>query len=110
MATWDRLPAHEKNAENALWRIATAHIRAVDVDAGGLNEDWCRVMTKMGLNTETQARIMDPEYQWVRLTETCVFWGFQGVKDRFDALAFIQAESRARSRAQRSMHGEEMEF
>lgn len=43
-------------------------------DAAGSDEDWDQALREMGLSADTRERILDPEFAWVRLTQTASYW------------------------------------
>jgi hypothetical protein len=47
---------------------------AESCDAAGSREDWDKALREMGLSADTRERILDPEFSWVRLTETASYW------------------------------------
>ncbi|KAH7137266.1 hypothetical protein B0J13DRAFT_625044 [Dactylonectria estremocensis] len=71
-------------------------------DTASDNEaDWKRVMGQYGLSTEVQHAILDPNFKYLRLSESCAFWAKDTVEMRYNGLKEIQAASHERERALR---------
>ncbi|MDI1486188.1 MAG: hypothetical protein OHK93_005414 [Ramalina farinacea] len=65
-------------------------------NALSLSDDWHAVMTSWGINEELQAKIMNPEFEAVRLTEGAKHWVMLAMKGREKRLDDIYARSRNR--------------
>lgn len=63
------------------------------------NEEWYSCMVRYGINDELQTAIMDPYFDSIRHTETCLHWLRDSMESRYHTLEEVQAASSERERA-----------
>lgn len=74
--------------------ISFSHNTHQDDDAA-----WTRCMDHYGLATELQHAILDPHFNYIRLSSSCAEWAKDTVEMRYAGLREIQQASRDRERA-----------
>lgn len=87
--------------EEELLAFAKGTIRC-GKDAIDEDDDWDEAMKSMGIDIALRKRILHPDYNQVRLTETSMYWVLQTVTDLFDFLVTLnpKLENTAISRSQ----------
>ncbi|KAL6872962.1 hypothetical protein J3F83DRAFT_594612 [Trichoderma novae-zelandiae] len=70
--------------------------RELDVDDDSNDGKWFECMDQCGINQITQTAIMDPVYNRVRLTRSCLYWIRDTIELRYRALKEVQEASRQR--------------
>ena len=76
--------------------VAKCAMDSNEDNAISLSDDWHAVMTGWGINEELQAKIMNPEFEAVRLTEGAKHWVMLAMQGREKRLDDIFARSRNR--------------
>jgi len=65
---------------------AIDHVESIEGDAYSETDDWRGIMNAIGLTTNFQNRVMDPEYTRMRLTGTAKFWAVEMMRMRYEFL------------------------
>lgn len=63
------------------------------------NEEWTYCMDRYGINDELKATMMDPRFNSIRLTNSCLYWLRDTIEERYFGLEDIQAASYERQMA-----------
>src|SRR5438046_10674103 len=74
--------------------MALAQIDGTSADALDESDNWFTVMNAIGVNTNVQQAIMDPEFKSVRLTETLKHWLKETVTVSFNSLEALDERIR----------------
>ena len=80
-----------------LAEVAKAVMNSKGDDALSLSDDWGAVMEGWGISKELQAKIMNPDFEEVRLTEGAKHWVMLAMQGREQKLDDIFVRSRRRS-------------
>ena len=65
------------------------------------DDEWKATLQRLGISDEAQEAILDPHFEYLRLSDSCDFWVKDTVQMRFAALSDIQRTSVEREKALR---------
>ncbi|OAR02468.1 hypothetical protein LLEC1_00943 [Akanthomyces lecanii] len=71
----------------------------LDFLPGGIGEKWIDCMNSYGMASGFQQAILDPEFNDIRLQETCAYWIKDTIQIRHDALLEVREASMGRESA-----------
>ncbi|KAI9672190.1 MAG: hypothetical protein M1831_002004 [Alyxoria varia] len=74
-------------------QIARSYVKRCKADADGSNDDWISAFRSIGISIELEKRMMDPEFDDVRVTATLKYWLIDTFGIRQRALEDIKIKS-----------------
>lgn len=84
------------------WRFLAFMEHALETKIQTFDEDdevCTQVMDALGLSAKTKREILDPEWKYLRLGESCEYWARHNLKKQFFGLREIQRSSHERHQA-----------
>ncbi|KAB8664804.1 hypothetical protein FH972_026231 [Carpinus fangiana] len=99
---WIQCPDEAKGGLYDLMWFGKQHIRETRRNAFDRAEDWASVLGAYGLKDEFITAVLNPDFEEIRLTQSCQFWAFDTIDLRFRSLGQLKRKSQYRLQQRKS--------